>query len=39
MPEHVRVRFRIDMQNRTGNDSGYVITLLIPVRQLPEETL
>jgi hypothetical protein len=39
MLEHVLVRFRMDMQNCTGNDGGYVITLLIPVRRPPEETL
>jgi hypothetical protein len=39
MLEHVRVRFRMDMQNCTGNEGGYVITLLIPVRRLHEETL
>lgn len=35
MLEHVRVRFRMDMQNSTGNGGGYVITLPIPVRRLP----
>jgi hypothetical protein len=32
MLEHVRARFRMDMQNCTGNGSGYVLPLLIPVR-------
>jgi hypothetical protein len=35
MLEHVHVRFRMDMQNCTGNGGGYVITLLVPVRRLP----
>jgi hypothetical protein len=39
MLEHARARVRMDMQNCTGNDGGYVITLLIPVRRPPEETL
>jgi len=35
MLEHVLVRFRMDMQNCTGNGGGYVFAPPIPVRRLP----
>jgi hypothetical protein len=39
MLEHVRVRFRMDMQNCTGNGSGYVIALRTRFDDYPRRDL